>query len=152
MSTSRSIMQACLVLAMLPVSWARADDRPPPDKVSFYFAAHEDDWQLFMNPSAFQDVINGAAKTVFVHMTAGDAGLGIGRGGRKHPFYLARENGAETAIRFMADADGIPAERIAGHRSFNGHSIYRVSYRNTVSYFDHFTTRGPDFSWPICWG
>ena len=28
------------------------------DKVSFYFAAHEDDWQLFMNPSAFQDVIN----------------------------------------------------------------------------------------------
>jgi hypothetical protein len=111
MSTSRSIIQACLVLAMLPVSWARADDRPPPDKVSFYFAAHEDDWQLFMNPSAFQDVINGAAKTVFVHMTAGDAGLGIGRGGRKHPFYLARENGAETAIRFMADADGIPAER-----------------------------------------
>lgn len=135
MPTLRSIMQACLVLAMLPVPWARSDDRPPPDKVSFYFAAHEDDWQLFMNPSAFQDVINGAAKTVFVHMTAGDAGLGIGRGGRKHPFYLARENGAETAIRFMADADGIPAERIAGHRSFNGHSIYRVSYRNTVSYF-----------------
>ena len=93
----------------------RADDRPPPDKVSFYFAAHEDDWQLFMNPSAFQDVIDGAAKTVFVHMTAGDAGLGIGWGGRKHPFYLARENGAETAIRFMADADDIPAERIAEH-------------------------------------
>ncbi|MFI4961880.1 MAG: hypothetical protein ACHP82_10575, partial [Hyphomicrobiales bacterium] len=83
----------------------------------------------------FQDVINGAAKTVFVHMTAGDAGLGIGSDGRKHPFYLARENGAETAIRFMADADDIPADRIAAHISFNGHSIYRVSYRNTVSYF-----------------
>ena len=81
--------------------------------MSFYFAAHEDDWQLFMNPSAFQDVINGAAKTVFVHLTAGDAGLGIDLGGRKHPFYLARENGAEAAIRFMADADAVPGERIA---------------------------------------
>lgn len=106
-----------------------------PDKVSFYFAAHEDDWQLFMNPNAFRDVINGAAKTVFIHMTAGDAGLGLGHGGRKHPFYLARENGAETAIRFMADADDIPADRVAAPMSFNGHSIYRVSYRNTVSYF-----------------
>src|ERR1035437_6236378 len=135
MPISRSIVQACLVLAMLPASLAQADDRAPPGKVSFYFAAHEDDWQLFMNPSAFQDVINGAAKTVFVHMTAGDAGRGIGSDGRKHPFYLARENGAQTAIRFMADADDIPADRIAGHMSFNGHSIYRVSYRNTVSYF-----------------
>ncbi|HYV71500.1 MAG TPA: hypothetical protein VE970_15490, partial [Pseudolabrys sp.] len=79
-------------------------------KVSFYFAAHEDDWQLFMNPSAFQDVMGGAAKTVFVHVTAGDAGLGIGLAGRKHPFYLARENGAEAAIRFMADADATPGE------------------------------------------
>ena len=78
MPTSRSIVQACLALAMLPASWALAADKAPTDKVSFYFAAHEDDWQLFMNPSAFQDVINGAAKTVFVHMTAGDAGRGIG--------------------------------------------------------------------------
>ena len=108
--------------------------------MSFYFAAHEDDWQLFMNPSAFQDVIGGAAKTVFVHLTAGDAGLGVGMGGRKHPFYLARENGAEAAIRFMADADAVPGERVAAPMSFNGHAIYRVSYRNTVSYF----LRAPD--------
>jgi len=80
-------------------------------------------------------VIDGAAKTVFIHVTAGDAGLGIGWGGRKHPFYLARENGAETAIRFMADADDIPAARVVSHRPFNGHPIYRVSYRNTASYF-----------------
>jgi hypothetical protein len=135
MPTLRSIVRASLVLILLPATWALAADKPRPDKVSFYFAAHEDDWQLFMNPSAFQDVINGAAKTVFVHMTAGDAGLGIGWGGRKQPYYLARENGAETAIRFMADADGMPGSRVAGHMAFNGHSIYRVSYRNTVSYF-----------------
>jgi hypothetical protein len=88
-----------------------------------------------MNPSAFEDVVKGAAKTVFVHMTAGDAGLGMGRGGRKRPFYLARENGALNAIRFMADADDIPANGQAAHMSFNGHSIYRIGYRNTVSYF-----------------
>jgi hypothetical protein len=135
MPMSRLIAKTCLALAMMSATPALAADSERPDKVSFYFAAHEDDWQLFMNPSAFQDVIDGAAKTVFIHVTAGDAGLGIGWGGRKHPFYLARENGAETAIRFMADADDIPAARVVSHRPFNGHPIYRVSYRNTASYF-----------------
>ena len=135
MATRRIATIALFLFAAMPALPLRAADTVRPDKVSFYFAAHEDDWQLFMNPQAFQDVINGAAKTVFIHMTAGDAGLGIGWGGRKHPFYLARENGAETAIRFMADADDIPAQRIVEHRAFNGHAIYRVAYRNTVSYF-----------------
>ena len=143
MPISRLIVTACLAGAMLASAPALADDGKRPDKVSFYFAAHEDDWQLFMNPSAFQDVMGGAAKTVFVHLTAGDAGLGIGLGGRKHPFYLARENGAEAAIRFMADADAEPGERSAAPMSFNGHEIYRVSYRNTVSYF----LRVPDGHW-----
>jgi len=110
-------------------------DEARPDKVAFYFAAHEDDWQLFMNPSAFEDVSKGAAKTVFVHVTAGDAGLGVGRGGRKFPYYLARENGAEKAIRFMADADASPAEMHEQHIALNGHSLYRIAYRKTVSYF-----------------
>lgn len=131
----RSIAVIALAVTAVLHTPTLAEEAKRPDKVSFYFAAHEDDWQLFMNPSAFQDVVNGAVKTVFVHVTAGDAGLGIGWGGRKHPFYLARENGAESAIRFMADANAAPAERIATPMSFNGHSIYRVSYRNTVSYF-----------------
>lgn len=140
MPITRTVAAACLAGAMLASAPALADEGKRPDKVSFYFAAHEDDWQLFMNPSAFQDVIGAAAKTVFVHLTAGDAGLGAGMGGRKHPFYLARENGAEAAIRFMADADAAPGERVAAPMSFNGHPIYRVSYRNTVSYF----LRAPD--------
>ncbi len=105
-------------------------------RVSFYFAPHEDDWQLFMNPSAFQDVIDGDTKSVFIHMTAGDAGLGITSGGRKHPLYLARENGAEIAIRFMADSDNQPpVDKSVSASTFNGRPIRRVSYRNTVSYF-----------------
>jgi hypothetical protein len=41
-----------------------------------------------MNPSAFEDVSGAAVKTVFVHVTAGDDGLGSG--GRKQP-YTSRE-------------------------------------------------------------
>src|SRR5262245_5319206 len=135
MLTMRFVAVAFLAGAVMAATPALAEEAKRPNKVSFYFAAHEDDWQLFMNPSAFQDVIGGAAKTVFVHVTAGDAGLGTGLGGRKHPFYLARENGAEAAIRFMADADAAPGERVAAPMVFNGHAIYRVSYRNTVGYF-----------------
>ena len=131
----RSIMRACLAGAMLAATPALAADGARPDKISFYFAAHEDDWQLFMNPSAFQDVTAGAAKTIFIHVTAGDAGLGTGAGDGKYPYFLARENGAEQAVRFMADADRVPAGPAVSTVSFNGHPIYRVKYRNTVSYF-----------------
>jgi len=107
----------------------------PRQKVSFYFAAHEDDWQLFMNPSAFADVADAKTKAVFVHITAGDAGLGAGTGGRRHPYYLARENGAETAIRFMADSGDQPVDKVESRLPFNGHQVYRVGYRNTAAYF-----------------
>jgi hypothetical protein len=143
MPVPRFIIAICLVGIVSAVAPALAQESKRPDKVSFYFAAHEDDWQLFMNPSAFEDVVSDAAKTVFVHLTAGDAGLGVGFGGRKHPFYLARENGAEAAIRFMANMDSAPAERLVASMTFNGHSIYRVSYRNTVGYF----LRVPDGHW-----
>ncbi len=132
----RATVALCLGCGLLDGTAAVADNAQSFDKVSFYFAAHEDDWQLFMNPSAFQDVANPRTKTVFVHMTAGDAGLGTGTGGRKHPYYLARENGADAAIRFMADSDDrAPAEKIARRMAFNGHPIHRVAYRNTVAYY-----------------
>jgi hypothetical protein len=106
------------------------------EKVSFYFAAHQDDWQLFMNPSAFKDVADLNTKVVFIHTTAGDAGMAKGNGGRRHPFYLARENGAETAIRFMATGDyDWPLERTAAPTVFNGHPVLRLTYRNTAIYF-----------------
>ena len=133
MSRFASMIVVCL--AALAAAPAFAADAARPDKVSFYFAAHEDDWQLFMNPSAFEDVAGGAAKTVFVHVTAGDAGLGTGSGGRQHPYYLARENGAESAMRFMADADRTFMPETASHMTFNGHAVYRTSYGGTVGYF-----------------
>src|SRR5437660_11190815 len=110
-----------LALLALP---AIAGDHASFDKVSFYFAAHEDDWQLFMNPSAFEDVTAPGAKAVFIHVTAGDAGLGAGTGGKKSPYYLARERGAVTAIHFMADSVEGPREESAGVRPFHGHPVY----------------------------
>jgi hypothetical protein len=124
-----------LSIGLLPASGIGAENDRRPERVSFYFAAHEDDWQLFMNPSAFADVADPKTKTVFIHLTAGDAGVGIGTRGRRHPYYLARENGAEVAIRFMADAGEQPVDKISSRILFNGHSIYRVAYRSTVTYF-----------------
>lgn len=51
----RVIAAACLAAAVLASAQTLAEEAKRPNKVSFYFAAHEDDWQLFMNPSAFQD-------------------------------------------------------------------------------------------------
>jgi hypothetical protein len=116
-----------------------------PKRVAFYFSPHEDDWQLFMMPAAFRDVAAETTRVVFVHMTAGDAGLGTGNGGRRHPLYLARENGAEAAIRFMADADNrMPAEPAADMPVFAGHAVRRVSYRNTIGYFPRLPDGNPD--------
>ncbi len=126
--------KACLFLALLFPAAALADSSNS-GKVSIYLAAHEDDWQLFMNPSAFEDVIGGAAKTVFIHITAGDNGLGSSTGGRKEPYYLARENGALDAVRFMADEDKTPISGSATPMTFNGHAVYRASYLNTIAYF-----------------
>ena len=135
MNTPRLAINICLVVGLIPIQSALADDSALRAKVSFYFAAHEDDWQLFMNPTAFNDVTGGAAKTVFVHVTAGDAGAGTGRRGRKYPYYLARENGAENAIRFMAEADTAPVQKAETRIPFNRHQIYRMSYRDAVGYF-----------------
>ncbi len=132
---SQSPLSIAICLAAFAATPALAGEAAWSDKVSVYFAAHEDDWQLFMNPSAFEDVAGGAAKTVFVHVTAGDAGLGAGSGGRQHPYYRARENGADSAIRFMVDSDVVPAREIASHMEIDGHAVYRVGYGNTVRYF-----------------
>jgi hypothetical protein len=131
----RSLSIACVLVALLVPATAPAADGGSFGKVSFYFAAHEDDWQLFMNPSAFEDVAGAAAKTVFVHVTAGDDGLGVGSGSGKQPYYLARENGALSALRFMANADRTPIEDATGRVTFNGHSVLRESYLNTIGYF-----------------
>jgi len=107
-----------------------------PARVAFYFSPHADDWQLFMTPAAFHDAMDANAHCVFVHMTAGEAGLGLGNGGRKHPLYRAREHGSESAIRFMADArGGMPEPPIVDAVRYARQTVRRVRYRNTAAFF-----------------
>ncbi len=104
---------------------------------SFYVVAHEDDWQLFMGINAALDVPGADSKIVFVHTTAGDAGLGTGTGGTPMPYYLARENEALSAIRFLANL-GVVGAGPSGAVStitINGKSLHRIAYKNTVAYF-----------------
>ena len=42
--------------------------------VVFYIGAHQDDWQLFMSPQAYYDLIADNTRVVFIYTTAGDAG------------------------------------------------------------------------------
>ena len=43
---------------------------------AIYVSAHQDDWQLFMNPNAYYSIQNPDTKTIILHTTAGDAGVG----------------------------------------------------------------------------
>ena len=55
-----------------------ARETPPKPALSVFVVAHPDDWQLFMNPAAFHAMNGPHEKAVFVHVSAGDAGRGVG--------------------------------------------------------------------------
>ena len=124
----RSMILVLLLLNFSKILWAQ-------DTVAFYFAAHEDNWQLFMNPNAYNDVHSPSSKVVFVYLTAGDAGVGLGNGGRSQPYYLARENGAKLSVKFMVDAKSEPTIPVNSAALVSGHPISKWVYGNTVSYF-----------------
>lgn len=124
----RSIALLFLLLILSGVTRAQRN-------VAFYFSAHEDDWQLFMNPNAYNDVHRNSTVVVFVYLTAGDAGAGLGKAGRAQPYYLARENGAKLSVKFLADAENEPSIPVQSVALFSGHPISKWVYENTVSYF-----------------
>jgi hypothetical protein len=131
-----------LIFLLLNLHPARAQDT-----VSFYFSAHEDDWQLFMNPNAYHDAHRHSSKVVFVYLTAGDAGAGLGNAGRSQPYYLARENGAKMSAKFIADAaNDIPVIPLQSVATFSGHPVSKWVYGNTVSYFMRLPDGNPEGS------
>ena len=101
--------------------------------VHFTVVAHEDDWQLFFNPVPWTDVRTPGRKVVFIYLTAGDAGLGTGPAAS--PYLLAREEGAERAVRFIANIDSVPGSDAFTKVVVNGHTISKHTYKNTPSYF-----------------
>jgi hypothetical protein len=115
----------------------RSTPTAPAPAVSIFVVAHPDDWQLFMNPDAFHAMSDARGKAVFVHVSAGDAGRG--EGGEPTPYYLAREEGALRAIRFMANAVNPTAALGADSKPESveraGHKVIRHTYANAVAYF-----------------
>lgn len=105
--------------------------------MSVFAVAHEDDWQLFMNPEAYHAMDEPQEKAVIIHVTAGDAGAGVG--GEPVPYYFAREEGALRAVRFMANAAdpsrGQGVAMASENVDRNGHQVLRYSYANAVIYF-----------------
>ena len=76
-------------------------------------------------------------KAVFIHVTAGDAGGAPA--GEPVPYYLAREEGALRAVRFMANAAdptiGKGAKMDSAMVTRGGHGVQRYAYANAVVYF-----------------
>jgi hypothetical protein len=127
------VLGACTSAPAPAVKTAAA---PSPPAVSIFTVAHEDDWQLFMMPDAFRAMDEPQEKAVFIHLTAGDAGKGIT--GTPVPYYLAREEGALRAVRFLANAGdkpGLGSPMQASEVTVAGHRLHRVSYANAVVYF-----------------
>lgn len=130
------ICSAVVVSACAATSDRGTPASEPWPEVNVFVVAHADDWQLFMNPEAFHSLDEPEEKAVFVHVTAGDAGRGAT--GEPTPYYLAREEGALRAIRFMANArpdTGLGAEMQPDMIELGGHKVQRVAYANAVSYF-----------------
>lgn len=127
-----------LVSACVSAPAEQAARPPSPPMVSVFAVAHQDDWQLFMNPEAYHAMNEPQEKAVFIHVTAGDAGAGAGGPGPV-PYYLAREEGALRAVRFMANAADPAIGRGAQMQSTmamrGGHGVQRYAYGNAVVYF-----------------
>jgi GlcNAc-PI de-N-acetylase len=96
-------------------------------KISFYIVAHADDWQLFMHPHVYNDLIAPDCKVIFIITTAGDAGLG-------EKYWAAREEGSKSSIRFCLAPLFVLSES-NGRKEFNSHAVHYWSINNTTSYF-----------------
>jgi len=94
------------------------------DKIVFYVAAHQDDWELFRGEQAFADLQTPNLKVVFIYTTAGDAG-------RTDGWWEAREQGAVAAVRSALPKSPLQVDIAA----FRSHPILRYTCGNSASYF-----------------
>ena len=96
-------------------------------EISFYIVAHADDWQLFMNPNAFHDLIDKKNKVVIIITTAGDAGKG-------REYWTAREEGCKSSVRFCLAPHYLIREK-EGTRDIRHHQIHFWEANHVCCYF-----------------
>ncbi|MBD0258348.1 MAG: PIG-L family deacetylase [Cytophagales bacterium] len=95
--------------------------------VSVYGVAHQDDWQLFMDPNISADLTNPHCKTIVVHVTAGD-------GGEDEKYWKARERAAVSSLVFRL-SNGPPPAVGEQYVRLLDKSIYCVRAGNCALYF-----------------
>lgn len=120
-----------MLLALLPAfAWAKTP--------SIYVCAHPDDCFLFMSPNLYDDITKEEGKVVIVYLTSGDAGKPFSEEGNSYPFI--RELSSIDATEWMVDVgdeplNETPEKEVRELATVNDHTVTRVSYGNTVSYF-----------------
>lgn len=97
------------------------------ERMSVYFVAHQDDWQLFMDPNVSKDLIDPYCKTLIIHTTAGDAGNG-------ESFWRARELGAINSVLFRLTSR-LKIDEIEKVISINDRNIHVAEIHNCSIYF-----------------
>lgn len=105
---------------------------------SVYVGAHPDDIELFMGRNAADDVSSGA-RVVFILLTAGDAGYGTGVGANAYgiPYYRARLDAHEKAVRFWASLKGLrPPQSTKSVGPILGHQVERVDIGPMVTLYN----------------
>ena len=95
-------------------------------KTPFYIVPHADDWQLFMQPNAYNDIQTGK-RVVFIMVTAGDAGLG-------EQYWKAREKGCVNSILYCLATSG-DCVVTNGVKTLLNESITYTSINNVIIYF-----------------
>jgi hypothetical protein len=127
----RSILLSFFCICFVNTAFAQQ-----PDSTMYYFAAHQDDWQLFMSANAYDDVVKSKFHTVFITLTAGDAGNGDQKyGAGLIPYYQARENGSMLSAKFLADVNSAGEPVKGDYVTVNGHRIFKYTYKNVTCYY-----------------
>lgn len=92
----------------------------------FYIGAHQDDWQLFMSPQAYTDLIAEDSRVIFIYLTAGDAGIDPN-------WRRGRSAGALSSIQYARQQPIGPCtpEQVL----INQHPIACFTIANTRSYY-----------------
>jgi LmbE family N-acetylglucosaminyl deacetylase len=99
---------------------------PHAGRVVFYIGAHQDDWQLFMSPQAYHDLVADDTTVIFIYTTAGDAG-------EAPEWRRGRSAGAISSIQF-AKRQPITAAKPAPVE-VHGHTLPCYTIANTRSYY-----------------
>jgi len=95
--------------------------------MSVYLVAHQDDWQLFMEPLLSADLLDPSCKTVIIHTTAGDAGL-------PDAYWQARETAAVQSAAFrFSELGSLPPHTATV--TLQGRTHRRDELHNAVVYF-----------------